>query len=560
MITNKIESLLKQILEELEMPLDNPEVIISNRKDLCDYQFDGAFKLAKLYHKSPLDIASLMVEKMKGHNYFSQVDFVAPGFVNFTLSDTFINETLNDMLTSPFYNIKKPEKKTIVIDYGGPNIAKPLHVGHLRSAVVGESIKRMLKFMGHTVISDVHLGDYGLQIGQVIYGLQEKNVAPHEITLSMLEEIYPQMSQLCKENEEVKTKCALITKELQDGNETYQEYFKVIRKLSGNDIKRIYDYLDVSFDYWYGESDSYPYIEMLTKDLEAKNLLEESEGAKIIEVKKETDTKELPPLIYQKSNGAYLYGTTDLGTIKERVLDFSPDEILYVADRRQNLHFESVFRVCEKLGLRQKFEFLGFGTVNGKDGKPFKTRSGHTPKLDDLFKETKEIFTTSSEKNQNMSEEDLDILVNAIIKFADLQNNREKDYIFDIAKFSQTTGKTGPYILYTYLRVQNILKQFNLNDIKLNNTIYNKEDRDLRLKLIELEQVINLAVEDKMPSVIANYIYDLCVNMNAFYENNHINNLKEEEKKQNWLCILNLTNSIIKDLLNILSIKIPERM
>lgn len=560
MITNKIEDFLKEVLNEQKMPMDEVNVIVSNRKDLADYQFDGAFKLAKIYHKNPLEMASLIAEKLQGNPSFAKVEAMAPGFVNFTLSEKEINENLNKMVNEPLYGIQKPQKEIIVIDYGGPNIAKPLHVGHLRSAVVGEAIKRMLKFIGHEVISDVHLGDYGLQIGQVIYGLKKENIHLDKISLAILEEIYPKMSALCKEDESVKQICADITKQLQDGNEEYQAYFHVIRDLSCKDIKRIYDYLDVSFDYWYGESDSYPYIELLTKDLESKNLLQISEGAKIIDVKKDTDAKELPPLIYQKSNGAYLYGTTDLGTIKQRVLDFNPNRILYVADRRQNLHFESVFRVCEQLKLPQKFEFLGFGTVNGADGKPFKTRSGHTPKLDDLFKETKEIFLSSSEKNNQMTEEDLDILVNAIIKFADLQNNREKDYIFDINKFSQTTGKTGPYILYTYLRVQNILKKESCFLSKLNETIYNNEDRELRLKLMELENIVNYAVSLRLPSILANYIYELCVNMNAFYENNHINNLEDEEKKQNWLFVLQLTNRIIKDLLNILSIKIPERM
>ncbi len=566
MITKKIENILKQVLNSLEYPIENLEVIVSNRKDLCDYQYDGAFKLAKILHQSPLEIGSMILEKLKEtkecQSMFSKVELLPPGFLNFTLSDILINQSLNKMIEKDKFNIQLPKKETYVIDYGGPNIAKPLHVGHLRSAIVGESIKRMIKYMGHTVIADVHLGDYGLQIGQVIYGLMEEKIELDNITIEKLEEIYPKISGLCKEDETLKEKCAAITKDLQDGNPEYQRFFHKIKELSSKDIKRIYDYLDVSFDLWNGESDAYPYIEQLTALLEKKNLLEYSEGAKVIHVEKDTDTKEFPPLVYEKSNGAYLYGTTDLGTIYERIEKYHPNYILYLADRRQALHFESVFRVCEKIGYTDltKMEHLGFGTVNGIDGKPFKTRAGNSPKLDSLFKETKEAFLKSNEKNIGMSEQDLDIIVNAIIKFADLQNNREKDYIFDITKFSEVVGKTGPYILYTYLRVNNILKKEKINNKYLNDKIYNKSDRDLRLKMLELEETLNHAVKDRLPSILANFIYELCVNMNAFYENNHINNLEEIEKKENWLNILQLSNKMIKDMLDLLSIKIPERM
>lgn len=566
MIRKEIESILKETLEELNYPIDNIEVIVSNRKDLCDYQFDGSFRLAKSLHKNPIEIGNTILEalnkKEKIKEIFDKIELLPPGFINFTLSASKINSTINKMLEKEKFNIELPKKETIVIDYGGPNIAKPLHVGHLRSAVVGESIKRMLKFMGHNVISDVHLGDYGLQIGQVIYGLKKENITPENITLEKLEEIYPKISGQCKEDEQIKKICEEITKELQDGNVEYQEYFKTIRKISGEDIKRIYDYLDVSFDEWNGESDAYPFIEKLTPILEEKNLLKPSEGAKIIEVKKSTDTKEFPPLVYEKRNGAYLYGTTDLGTIYDRINRLKPDRILYVADKRQSLHFETVFRVCEKIGYQEKtsFEFLGFGTVNGKDGKPFKTRAGNSPKLDSLFEEVKSAFQSSNEKNDGMKESDLDIIVNAIIKFADLQNNREKDYIFDIKKFSEVVGKTGPYLLYTYLRIESILKKEQMNKTLLNETIYNKEDRDLRLKILELENTLKYATETRMPSVLANFLYEMCVNMNTFYEKNHINNLSEIEKKSNWLILLNLSNKILKSMLDLLSIKIPERM
>jgi len=566
MIVKEIESLLKEALDSLKYECENLEVIVSNRKDLCDYQFDGLFKLAKNLHKSPLEIGKLIVDALlkqeKTKQILKKVELLPPGFINFTLNDNYINHNLELMIINEKFNITLPEKKKIVIDYGGPNIAKPLHVGHLRSAIVGESIKRILKYLGHDVTSDVHLGDYGLQIGQVIYGLKEEMITPDKITLEKLEEIYPKISGLCKENEDIKKICASITKELQDGNKEYNDYFKNIREISQRDIKRIYDYLGVSFDVWNGESDAYPFIEKLTPILIEKKLLKKSEGAKIIEVKEDTDTKEIPPLLYEKSDGAYLYGTTDLGTIYERIEKYNPDEIIYVVDKRQELHFETVFRVCKKIGYTNNtsFEFLGFGTVNGSDGKPFKTRAGNSPKLDFLFKEVKEVFLKSNEKNESMNEKDLDIIVNAILKFADLQNNREKDYIFDIAKFSEVIGKTGPYLLYTYLRIESILKKETINKESFNEQIYNKEDRDLRMKILELDNTINFAAKNKLPSTIANFLYEMCVNMNAFYEKNHINNLMDLEKKENWLLLLRLSNKVLKNMLDLLSIEIPERM
>lgn len=565
MIINIIEEKLQKVLDNLgyEMPA---KIIVSNRKDLCDYQFDGSFSYAKVLHKSPIEISETIVKMWesiyKEDTSLKKIEAVKPGFINFSLSDEFINETLNKMNEEPKFGIKMPKSETIVIDYGGPNIAKPLHVGHLRSAIVGESIKRILEYCGHNVISDVHLGDYGLQIGQVIYGLKKENIELEDITIDILDRIYPSMSALCKSDEKIKEECARITKELQDGNADYHKYFECIKELSSKDIKRIYDYLDVHFDYWLGESDSYEYIPKLTEELETKKILETSEGAKIVNVMKESDDLEVPPLIYQKQNGAYLYGTTDLATIYQRIEDYHPNRILYVTDLRQALHFKQVFRVCEKLGYTKNttFEHLGFGTVNGSDGKPYKTRAGSAPKLDSLFKETKEAFLVSNPKNDEMDVSNLDILVNAIIKFADLQNNREKDYIFDINKFSTVVGKTGPYILYTYLRINSILEKEEYSILRLNKEVYNETDRCLRIKLLELENTLKYSFDTRLPSVLANYLYEICVNMNAFYEKNHINNLEDKNKKENWLFLLNLANKILKEMLELLSIKIPKKM
>lgn len=557
---------LKQVLKEMIEEDTLAELKISNRPDLCDYQFDGTFALAKKMHKNPLELGETIVNKLKeiptSNEKFVKIECVHPGFINFTLSDAYINDLLNQMATKEKFNITLPKQETIVIDYGGANVAKPLHVGHLRPAIVGESIKRILKYMGQNVIADVHLGDYGLQIGQVIYGLQQEKITPDKITLEKLSEIYPKISGLCKENPEIKKVCETITKELQDGNALYQDYFKEILRISKQDIKKMYDYLGVSFDLWLGESDAYKYIPDVTKELNNQNLIQESEGAKVIPVASDTDTTEIPPLIYQKSNGAYLYGTTDLATIYQRELDYKPNKIFYIADKRQNLHFTQVFRVAKKLERTKNIdcEFLGNGTINGKDGKPFKTRAGDTPKLENLFNEIKNIFLSDELHNENYTENDLDCIVNSVIKFADLQNSREKEYIFDIEKFSKTSGKTGPYILYTYLRTKKIIKNNEQFVDKLSKTIYNVHDRELRIKLLGLEDALHLAFKTRTSSGLANFLYEICVLVNAFYENNHINNLEDNKKKTDWVTLLDLTTKIIKDLLDLLVIEIPSKM
>ena len=562
---NILEEIISQAFKKAGYE-ENIRIIKSNRPDLCDYQCDDIFKMAKIYHQAPIEIGEKVVEEIQKlenfSNYFQEVHFVMPGFINIILSEEMINQEINNMINENHFHLPKIEKPEIYfLDYGGPNVAKPLHVGHLRTAIIGESIKRIIEFVGHKTISDVHLGDYGLQIGQVIYGVMEDGLTEEDITLEYLEKTYPTMSKRCKEDEVLLEKCATITKELQDGKEEYQKLWKKIREISISDIQRIYDYLNVSFDLWEGESDGYRYIPLVTEQLEKKELLKDSDGAKIIEIANLNDSKEMPPLIYQKRNGAYLYGTTDLAAIYERVMEYQPNHMLYVVDARQSLHFEQVFRVCEKWGISNgiTLEHLGYGTVNGTDGKPFKTRSGDTIKLDNLFSIVKEAFIQTKESNKNMSQEDLDKIVNAIIKFADLQNNREKDYIFDPLKFSNVVGKTGPYILYTYLRINKILKQESLTIHSLNKRIYNTFDRDLRLKLLELPMVIENAFKEKMPNYIAEYIYDICVASNIFYQNNHITGL-EENNKQQWLLLLTFTNKVLSELLNLLAIQIPSEM
>ena len=563
MITEKLGKLLTNVAQTCGYD-DTFTVILSNRPELCDYQSDTAFQLEKKYHKAPMMIGTEIVDALKKienfDEYFKEVSFAAPGFINMTLSDKFIKEKLEDMMNHEKFHLTEPEQvKTFVLDYGGPNVAKPLHVGHMRTAIVGESIKRIINYVGHKTISDVHLGDYGLQIGQVIYGVLKDKKDINDITLEYLEDIYPKMSALCKEDETIKEECAKITKDLQDGKKEYIPIWKKILEVSKGDIKAQYDYLDVHFDYWYGESDSYKYLPRTEKILTP--WLKTSEGAKIIEVAEESDKKPLPPLIFKKSNGAYLYASTDIATILQRMEDFHPDHILYVTDNRQEMHFTQVFRVCDKTGICsiKKLEHLGYGTVNGEDGKPYKTRNGDTPKLSALFQNARDIFISKKEDNKTMSIEDVDKIVNAILKFADLQNSREKDYIFDLEKFSEVTGKTGPYILYTYLRLNRIIMAERIPK-GFTNEIYNEFDRDLRLQILELPNALQAAYDERKPNYIAEYVYNLCVCANAFYQHNNVNKEENQAKKDDYIYVLKTTTDIIRELLHLLIIEIPTKM
>lgn len=562
----KLEKYLLQVFEKLNIDSEFCNVSVSSRPELCDYQINSVFKLSKILGKNPIEIGEEIVSEINSledfSDYFKEVCFVKPGFINIVVSDKLINDSLKSIIDSKNFGIEKVKDKVCIVDYGGANVAKPLHVGHLRAAIIGESVKRIMKAKGYKTIGDTHLGDYGLQLGQVIYGLKEDGIKKEDITLDILDVLYPRISKLCKEDEEVKNICQGITKELQDGNEEYREYWKVICEISKKDIKSIYDYMNVYFELWYGESDSYPYMDDLVKFLEDSNVVEDSDGARIVNVKEESDTKEIPPLILQKSDGAYLYATTDLATIYGRIKEFDPDLILYVVDARQRLHFEQVFRTCKKSGLVKKayLEHDYFGTVNGVDGKPLKTRDGGTFKLKDLFVEIRESFLAKREENKNMSEEDLDIIINAILKFADLQNNREKNYIFDLNKFADVNGKTGPYILYTALRIKKLVNTYKCSNNKLSDRIYNESDRDLRMQLLLMNDAFEKSVNSKMPHYIAEYLYDLCVVVNSFYQNNNFSSLDDEEKLSDWSNLLDYTYSVIEYFLDLLAIKIPSEM
>lgn len=563
---SKLEEILNIAFKKKGYELESK--VIKSKEQSVDFQCDDLFKLAKIYHKAPFIIGDEVVEKIKEtenyKDYFKSIECVKPGFINMCVSDKFINEELKKIITEEKFGISLDNNK-VVLDYGGPNVAKPLHVGHLRTAIIGQAINNILSFKGNKVLSDVHLGDIGTQMGQVIYGIikdyPNQNLNDIEITLDYLNITYPKISALCKEDEEVKKECLAITKKLQDelliGKGDYINLWKKISNVSITDIKRLYDYLDVKFDYWYGESNAFKYYSGMMKYLENKNIVKIDDGAKIIDVKEEDDKIEMPPVIIQKSDGAYLYATSDLGTIWQRERDIHPDDIIYVVDARQSLHFEQIFRVTKKSNIYSgNLEFCGYGTVNGKDNKPFKTRSGDAYKLDDLINDVKKEFISLRKENKNKKEEDIDKIVNSILKFADLQNDLTRNYIFDIKKFSEVNGKTGPYILYTYLRINKLLEEPKDN---LSDEIYNDIDRKLRLKLLDIPNIIDQSAKERKPHHIANYLYELCVIVNNFYEINKLSQMDEKNKKD-ALLILIFTNRVIKTLLELLGIFVPNEM
>lgn len=553
-----IEEFIKPIFDSFNYDFYVSE---SNKKEICDYQINSLFRIAKELKVNLLEIGTTITKKINElknfDEYFKEVSFLN-GFINITISDKFINKWINKSLNNLGVN-KVESDELYFLDYGGPNIAKPLHIGHLRPAIIGESLKRIINYKGYKTLSDVHLGDYGLQMGQVIYGIKRDKIKLEDIKINYLNKCYPEISALCKSDEKVYEECKNIVKELQNGNKEYNELWNKIYEESLKDIKRLYKYLDINFDLWLGESDSKPYISKLIDLLLQKQLLVEDDGAKIVKLQEENDNKEMPPLIVLKSDGSFMYATTDLATIYERIEKYNPKYILYVVDARQSLHFEQVFRTCKKIGWKNNFEHISFGTINGSDGKPFKTRSGETLKLDELIKMTKETFIQKREENADMNEEDLDIIVNAIIKYADLSNNREKNYVFDLSKFSDVNGKTGPYILYSALRIRKILEN-NTFDGTVSDKIYDDIDRNLRIKLLDFDKYITKSIEERLPSIIAEYVYDIADLTSTFYQKNNISNLQDKTNKNDWLIILNFAYNVMKECLNMLSIKIPSKM
>lgn len=569
------------------------KVTLSNRPDLCEYQCNGAMAAAKEYKKAPFMIADEVVEKLAANPIFAMAESVKPGFLNLKIDEAYLADYVAKMQEDDgrFGCDKTEAPKTIMIDYGGPNVAKPLHVGHLRSAIIGESVKRIGKFMGHNVIGDVHLGDWGLQMGLIITELKQRRPElvyfddtytgeyPEEapFTISELEEIYPTASKKSKEDEAYKEAAMQATFELQHGKRGYQALLKHILNVSVTDLKRNYANLNVSFELWKGESDAQPYIPDMVQKMKDDGFAYISDGALVVDVKEETDTKEIPPCMILKSDGASLYNTTDLATMVWRMKDYNPDELIYVVDKRQELYFTQVFRCARKTGIvkpETELKFLGFGTMNGKDGRPFKTRDGGVMRLEHLISSINEEMLAKIQENQKTkenlgisteeAENTAKMVALAAIKYGDLSNQASKDYIFDIDRFTSFEGNTGPYILYTIVRIKSILNKYHgLGKDESGAVIgaaHSKSEKDLMLELSKFNAVMESAFEETAPHKICSYIYDLANAFNSFYHGTKIMSEENETVQKSYIRLLELTKSVLETCIDVLGFSAPERM
>ena len=563
-------------------------VSFSNRPDLCQFQCNGALAAAKQYKKAPIMIANEVVEDLKDNSLFGEVTAIMPGFINIKVSSEKLAAYVDEMARTEKFGIESEgANKKIVVDYGGPNVAKPLHVGHLRSAIIGESIKRIQRYVGNEVIGDVHLGDWGLQMGLIITEFKERNPEsiyfdetfegeyPKEapFTIGELEEIYPTASGKSKVDEEFRKKALQATYDLQNGNRGYQALWEHILNVSVTDLKKNYEKLDVTFDLWKKESDAQPYIPGMVEYLKEHGYAEYSEGALVVDVKKEDDTKEIPPCIVLKSDGSSLYATTDLATIVERVELFNPDIITYVVDKRQELHFEQVFRTVRKAKLaddKVQLNFLGFGTMNGKDGKPFKTREGGTMRLEVLIRQIADAVYDKIMENREMEEtearEIARIVGLAALKYADLSNQASKDYIFDVDRFTSFEGNTGPYILYTIVRIKSIISKYmdmknvsSLDKVALLPAL-NASETDLMLEVTKFSNMIATVAAENAPHKICQYIYDLANAFNRFYHENKIIGCEDEARRASWISLISTVSDVLTTCIDLLGFKAPDRM
>lgn len=582
-LTKKFEA----VFEKASYDKSYATVGVSNRPDLCEFQCNGAMSLAKLYKKKPLDIALEVVEKLKEDKAFSKLEAVPPGFINMSLSNEFLSDYLQSMSKEEKFGINITDRKDkIIVDYGGANVAKPLHVGHLRSAIIGESIKRLGAYFGNEMIGDVHLGDWGLQMGLIIeqlkcdkpdlvyfdenYNSEYPKEAP--FSLEELEEIYPKASAKSKEDKEFRDKAQENTLKLQSGYAPYIAIWEHIMRISKADLKKNYDNLDVHFELWKGESDAQKYIEDLCKDLEERKIAYISDGALVVDIGEEGDTKELPPCIIRKSDGAALYATSDLATLIEREMLYDPDAYIYVADKRQELHYTQFFRVARKANIvkpEHRLSFIGFGTMNGSDGKPFKTRDGGVMRLEHLISLVNEAVYKKIKDNRDIEDEEAKNIATTVglaaLKYGDLSNQAAKDYIFDIDRFTSFEGNTGPYILYTIVRIKSILAKYEeSSDVKvdysyLKPAIHDSE-KALGLELSKFNYVLNNAWKEIAPHRICQYIYSLSNLFNSFYHEVKILSEEDEERKLSYLALILLTKSVLENCIDILAIKAPKRM
>ena len=561
---------------------DYGKVTVSNRPDLCQYQCNGSMAAAKKYKCAPIKVAEAVLEKVENKEMFSKIEAVMPGFINIDISDKFLVNYLNSMAEDEKLGIEQvPEK--IVIDYGGPNVAKPLHVGHLRSAVIGESLKRIFRYKGAEVIGDAHLGDWGLQIGLIIMELKSRKPDlpyydenytgdyPEEapFTMDELQDIYPAANVRAKDDAEFKETARHATFLLQNGHRGYRQLWKHIMEVSVADLKRNYERLNVDFDVWGKESDAQAYIPDMVQGMKDGGFAYISDGALVVDVKEDTDKKEMPPCMILKSDGATLYNTTDLATIVERTEKYNPDRIVYVTDARQSLYFEQIFRCARKTGLVKpelKFNHLGFGTVNGEDGRPFKTRDGGVAKLSYLIDSiTEEVKKKMSDRDMTSEEIDKvsEMVGVAAIKYGDLSNQPGKDYVFSIEKFASFEGNTGPYILYTIVRIKSILTKVKTEDkggVLLDSYDAGAAEANLRLKLLGFNDMVDHAAEELAPNRICLFLFELANAFNGFYHECHILAEENDEIRKSWVALLELTKKVLESGIDMLGFEAPERM
>ena len=562
------------------------KVTLSNRPDLCEYQCNGAMAGAKAYKKAPFMIAEDVAAHLTESEYFESVDVVKPGFINLKLSAESVSDYLNEMAADAKLGVEEEKNpRTIIIDYGGPNVAKPLHVGHLRSAIIGESVKRITRFKGNRVIGDIHLGDWGYQMGLIITELKKRKPElpyfdesfegeyPEEapFTIGELEEIYPTASAYAKEHEDYREEALHATYLLQSGYRGYRAIWKHIMHVSVTDLKKNYEKLNVEFDLWKGEADAQQYIPDMVQRLKDEGYAHYDNGALVVDVQEETDNKEVPPCMILKSDGAALYDTTDLATLVQREQDYHPDEVIYVVDKRQELHFIQVFRCAKKTGIvgeDTKLTFLGFGTMNGKDGKPFKTREGGVMRLENLIREIDEEMYKKIMDNRTVEETEAkqtaETVGLAAIKYGDLSNQASKDYIFDVDRFTSFEGNTGPYILYTIVRIKSILNKYQENGGSLEGLkilpavdVYEKA---LMLQVLKFNDVIDTVYEETAPHKICAYIYELANEFNKFYHETKILSEEDETKKSGYIALLALAKRVLETCIDLLGFEAPERM
>ena len=562
------------------------KVTLSNRPDLCEYQCNGAMAAAKAYKKAPIMIANDVVEVLKESVCIEQVEAVNPGFINIILDGEFVASYLGKMSEQEKLGVEEPTKqKTIIVDYGGANVAKPLHVGHLRSAVIGESVKRIGKYVGHKMIGDVHLGDWGYQMGLVITELKKRKPElpyfddqfegeyPEEspFTITELEEIYPTASAYAKEHEDYKEEALQATFLLQNGHRGYTAIWKHIMDVSVADLKKNYGALNVEFDLWKGEADAQPYIPEMVEYMKKEGYAHIDQGALVVDVKEETDTKEIPPCMILKSDGAALYDTTDLATLIEREKLYHPDEVIYLADKRQELHFVQVFRCAKKTKIineNMELKFIGFGTMNGKDGKPFKTRDGGVMRLESLINDINEEMYKKIAENRTMSEEEArktaQMVALSAMKYGDLSNQAAKDYVFDVERFISFEGNTGPYNLYTIVRIKSILAKYaesgkDAAKCKMKKP-QTQSEKALMLEVAKFNNVIETAFEELAPHKICAHIYDLSNAFNRFYHETKILSEENEERKAGFIALLLITKRALEACIDMLGFEAPERM